>query len=371
VHKAKGLEFPVVFVGSCTRGRFPVAQRGDPLELPAALAKDRLPAGDYHEQEERRLLYVAMTRARDELRFTAARDYGHLRPRRPSPFIAEALGPLAAPPVRPESPASVLARFAPSEEPTATLAPIPDEEIVTISRQALEDYLECPLKFKYGHVLRLPVPADPSAMYGAALHRAVAEYHLRRVAGEAVTLERLETVFRAAWVAEGFLSSDHAEQRLAQGLRVIQAFLVREEHRRGVAEAVERPFSFLLGRDRITGRWDLVEREDTGAVVIDYKSSDVWNPRLADERARASLQLDVYAVAYRRAFGEVPRRLELRFLESGLAGRVSKTEDDLQRTAETISSAARSIRARDYTPKPGPFTCGVCAYRDACPSAFR
>jgi DNA helicase-2/ATP-dependent DNA helicase PcrA len=147
--------------------------------------------------------------------------------------------------------------------------------------------------------------------------------------------------------------------------------LVREEHRRGVAEAVERPFSFLLGRDRITGRWDLVEREDTGAVVIDYKSSDVWNPRLADERARASLQLDVYAVAYRRAFGEVPRRLELRFLESGLAGKVSKTEDDLQRTAETISSAARGIRARDYTPKPGPFTCRVCAYRDACPSAFR
>src|SRR5207249_4945148 len=79
VHKAKGLEFPVVFMVNLVHGKFPVQKRGDALELPAELIKDLLPSGDFHTQEERRLFYVGMTRARRELFFTSARDYGGTR----------------------------------------------------------------------------------------------------------------------------------------------------------------------------------------------------------------------------------------------------------------------------------------------------
>ncbi len=371
VHKAKGLEFPVVFVGSCTKGRFPHPDRPEPLELPAELAKERLPAGDYHEQEERRLLYVAMTRARDELAFTAARDYGQVRPRRPSPFIAEALGPLIAPPARPETPAAVIARFAPSDVVPTPEAPIPDEDVITISRAALEDYRACPLRYRYAHVLRLPVPLEPNAMYGSALHRAVAEYYRRKLAGHPVALEDLQAAFRAAWVAEGFLSAEHAEGRLEQGLRTLALFFAREEERGKLPEFVERPFSFMLGTNRVTGRWDLVEQENGGTVIVDFKSSDVFNQRIADERARDSLQLDVYALAYQRAFGELPKSVELRFLESGLAGRAAKTEKDLTEVSQLIAVAAKSIRARDYTPRPSLINCSICPFQEVCPASVR
>ena len=59
VHKAKGLEWPVVFMVDCVQNRFPSTRRSDPLEMPAGLIKDTLPTGDFHEQEERRLFYVA------------------------------------------------------------------------------------------------------------------------------------------------------------------------------------------------------------------------------------------------------------------------------------------------------------------------
>ena len=94
VHQAKGLEFPVVYVVGAADGRFPVRSRPDLLALPPALTGHPAP-GDpgLHRAEERRLFYVAITRARDELVLShaaAAREGG--RARRPSPFLAEALG---------------------------------------------------------------------------------------------------------------------------------------------------------------------------------------------------------------------------------------------------------------------------------------
>jgi len=91
VHKAKGLEFRVVFMVSLIKGKFPWPKRREALALPDELVKDILPAGDFFLQEERRLFYVAMTRAKEELYLTSARDYGGKRQRKISVFILEAL----------------------------------------------------------------------------------------------------------------------------------------------------------------------------------------------------------------------------------------------------------------------------------------
>ena len=91
VHKAKGLEFPVVFMIGLVDGRFPARTRREPLALPTALVNEMLPEGDAHVQEERRLFYVGMTRARDELMLSHAADYGGRRTRRVSQFVLEAL----------------------------------------------------------------------------------------------------------------------------------------------------------------------------------------------------------------------------------------------------------------------------------------
>src|SRR5438552_14090504 len=75
-----------------TVDRPPVQSLLDPFRLPDALT--RMPPLDRerHIAEERRLAYVAMTRAKDAFYFTSAIDYGFQRPSRPSRFIGEALG---------------------------------------------------------------------------------------------------------------------------------------------------------------------------------------------------------------------------------------------------------------------------------------
>src|SRR4030042_2477855 len=93
VHSAKGLEFPVVFLVNLVGQRFPTNERREQIPIPEALIKEILPVGDYHLEEERRLFYVGMTRARDILFFTAANYYGEAkRERKISPFVYEALG---------------------------------------------------------------------------------------------------------------------------------------------------------------------------------------------------------------------------------------------------------------------------------------
>ena len=91
VHKAKGLEFPVVFLVGCAEQKFPGEGRRDPIPLPDALANETLAPADAHLHEERRLFYVAMTRAKDELVLTSAADYGTARARKVSRFVVEAL----------------------------------------------------------------------------------------------------------------------------------------------------------------------------------------------------------------------------------------------------------------------------------------
>ncbi|MEK7173204.1 MAG: 3'-5' exonuclease, partial [Patescibacteria group bacterium] len=76
IHGAKGLEFKYVFIGGMVDRRFPSTERQDPIEIPAQLIKEKLPEGDMHLQEERRLCYVAITRAKQGLFFTSADDYG-------------------------------------------------------------------------------------------------------------------------------------------------------------------------------------------------------------------------------------------------------------------------------------------------------
>ena len=406
VHKAKGLEFPTVFMIGLVDGRFPAASRRDPLAIPAELLPLSPVEGDAHLREERRLFYVGMTRARDELILTNAADYGGRRSRRVSPFVLEALDlPVAGTAVAGASTAAPLERlasFAGAGRPAGAVRR-PSAEPLSLSFYQVDDYLTCPLKYKYGHVVRLPVAPHHSIVYGAALHRAVQEFHRRQGHGEAMTEEELETAFVAAWRNEGFLTREHEEARLAAGKAALRRF--REEQMRPgsvVPTYVERDFSFTLDWDRVRGRWDRVDIEPIApgsdavgppppegpdrptadvveptlpllprerVTITDYKSSDVRDPLKARQRARDSLQLTIYAMGYEAMTGRLPDTVQLHFLETGLVGQAVVDAKRLAKGRQSIATAAAGIRAGVFDPTPDAMACSYCPYRDICPAS--
>ena len=403
VHKAKGLEFPVVFLPGMVAGRFPSSGRGETLPLPAGLGRGTPPTSASALAEERRLCYVAMTRARDELILSHAADYGGARARRVSPFVLEALdlpavagvpGAGAAAPTAAER----LAAFEAQPAPTA-IAKGPIDEPLSLSFYQVDDYLTCPLKYKYAHVLRVPLAPHHAIVYGAALHRAVQLFHQRHARGHVMSDAELGEAFTAAMTNEGFVSREHEEARLDAGRAALRRFRAAQLQPDAVIPTyVEREFSFQLGGDRVRGRWDRVDIVATGdaadgphrspaapsadivsptlemlgperVTITDYKSSDVRDPVKARQRARESLQLQIYAMGYEAMTGRLPDAVALHFLESGLVAEVPVDPKRLAKARDKIQVAATGIRARDYDAKPDYLACTYCAFRDLCPSS--
>ena len=370
VHKAKGLEWPVVFLVNCVQEKFPTRRRGDALEMPLGLIKDTLPTGDFHLQEERRLFYVGMTRAKEALYLTSAQDMGGRKKWKTSQFVLEALD-LPKDAARPFKAKAIeeLQRNAPPPAPeNGGAAPTPPEQELTVSHNQVDDYQTCPLKYHYIHIKRIPLRQHHSVVYGSAIHKAVEFYLRRRAVGNFTSLEDFLKAFDDAWRNEGFLTREHEEQRKRAGVEALTRFYHEEEASGQKPTDVEREFGFALGPTRVRGRFDRVDDTPEGTVVIDYKSSDVTEPKKADQRARESLQLKMYALAQKEMTGRLPARVELRFLESGLAGRHKPTEKDLVEAREAIEAAAAGIRARRFDPTPGYQTCRYCAYNQICPS---
>ena len=180
-----------------------------------------------------------MTRARDELVLTHAADYGGRRARRMSPSSWRpwtCRSPWSRPwprsrprgsrsdrrPLRRSDSGRARARDCPDcARPIAIgtsdgLSPVVGARRAgsrTCGRTALAELLPggrlptCPLKYKYVHVLRVPIAPHHSIVYGSALHQAVQEFHRRQARGYVMTEDELIAAFERAWSNEGFLTA--------------------------------------------------------------------------------------------------------------------------------------------------------------------
>jgi DNA helicase-2/ATP-dependent DNA helicase PcrA len=131
--------------------------------------------------------------------------------------------------------------------------------------------------------------------------------------------------------------------------------------------AVEEEFVFLLERNRVSGRYDLVLEQAGETTIVDFKTGEVREPKAAERRARESLQLDIYALAHLRTKGRLPDRVELRFLETGLVGSRRPTPQEATATETRIRAAASAIRKREFPARPTFFACSQCPFREICP----
>jgi DNA helicase-2/ATP-dependent DNA helicase PcrA len=371
VHKAKGLEFGTVFLVGLIEDRFPGRERRERIPVPDGVLKESLPGRENYLQEERRLFYVAMTRARQALTMTWARDYGTRRFKKISPFVLEALDiPKMPEDVLKASVLEDIRRYALATARTATPAAVRPPGALRLSFVRVEDYLVCPLKYKFRHDMRVPVLPHHSIVFGRVLHGVIHTYLKSRMQGRAVSEQDIIDDYRKAWVNEGFLSREHEELRKAAGERALRLFYRREEESGRRPAFLERPFRWQERGLRFSGRFDRIDFEEAGPVIIDFKTTEASSRKEADRAAAESLQMDVYALSFLKTEGQVPVETRLHFLESDIVGRAAKGQKELARAAAKIREAADGIKAGDFKARPDWHNCSICEFKTICPSSF-
>ncbi len=373
IHKAKGLEFRVVFMVCLVSGKFPGANRRQQIEVPDELIKETLPEGDFHLQEERRLFYVGMTRAKEELYLTSAADYGGTRTKRLSQFVSEAMGfDCREAEKKGASALESIQRFAPPKDSPKQENPgyVAPGKVITLSYYQIDDYCTCPLKYKYVNILRVPVMEHHTVIYGRAMHEAVSRYFQERLSGSEMQLDRLLEIFRASFDPQGFLDAKHQEERLKLGQEALVRFFNSESVLRTMPLFIEKEFSFIFEENKITGRLDRVDKRGDKVTIMDFKTSEVKTQKDADRRVRESDQLKLYSLAYKTIYGTLPEEVSLYFLESGIVGTVRVKEEDLEGIKDKVRRVASGIRRQEYPATPGYMSCNYCVYNQICPDAF-
>ncbi len=370
MHKGKGLEYDTVFVVSLSDSHLPA--RGGPsgLDLPEELVRgkaEKSPTASL--SEERRLLYVAMTRARRRLYLSASLDYGTKNTHRISRFVIEALGS--------EKIEKKFLKTEPVERirgfekvrglSGVVLEPISKSKTITLSQAAVDDYLTCPFKYQLIHVTPIRLVADARVAYGNAIHRTIGEYYKLRAAGKRVTEKQLIEWFDTFWDESGFLSRTHEKRRYEQGVLALGSFY-KKAQKTPLPAAVEKDFRVKMGKNIIRGRYDAIWEKEKGTEVVDFKTADIKDQKKADRRTKESFQLSVYALAYLKETDRLPASVKLYFVDTGVIGSFEPTEKSVQRTEEKIERVFEGIRSREYGPTPGLNSCRYCPFGLYCPA---
>ncbi len=374
VHSAKGLEFPVVFLVNLVSARFPSRERREQIPLPEELIKEILPVGDHHEQEERRLFYVGMTRACDQLFLTAANYYGEAkREKKVSQFVVEVLGEkvIGKPKKRlAEDQLSLLSWQAPIKEQEGAIR----QPINYLSFSQIDTFDTCPRRYRFRYLQRIPVPPSAAASFGTSIHKTLRDFYQEliearkvspRAKGKKLTKKDLLSLLKVNWVPEGYASKAHEERMKKQGQRMLSDFYKKFDAK-VVPRDLEQPFIIRVSpKLRIGGKIDRVDEKNGQLEIIDYKTGRVMDQKTVDN----SLQMTVYALAATDPgiYNKNPEAVVLTFyyLDPGEKKSTKRTGEQLKKAKKDLAEKAKEIEKSKFEPTPG-IWCDWCDFRLLC-----
>ena len=355
IHQAKGLEFEAVFVPAMVEGRLPQSGRSPRFELPAAVLEPLVRGKEDVIAEERRLLYVAMTRARRLLYLTRASHYEGGRRWRDSRFLKE---------VRAAGGRTVVQRDLPaSPNPAPQPSPRRGKAEVVLSYSSIATYLDCPRQYWYRHVQRLPVVQTAEAVQGEILHETLRRAGEARRGGAAITTAMLRSMHQEVWKQTAFPDARRAATFERNGASQLESY----RNRGGLdaqPEYLEQPFTTSVDGWMLNGVIDRIDRTAEGWRIVDYKSGRPV------PRGRRDLQVALYALGAASALKLDPVELEMVYLASGESLRVEHTGPLLAEAAREGSEVAESVRSGRFDAKPERRRCRLCPYRLVCAEAL-
>ncbi len=379
VHMAKGLEFKYVFIPCLVDKKFPVVNRKEKISIPDALIKEKLAEGDLHIEEERRLFYVALTRAQKELFLSSASDYGGVREKKPSIFLEELRDKKEEyyTRIKKSKKENILTTF--EKDLLGT-----EEELKVIKKYSLpkqfsfsqlEAYSNCPLQYKFAFILRIPVEDKVSFIFGKIMHNTLRDFFSYQLVSaqqslfgevDAVSkpsLEELLEIYQKNWRDDGYYNKKQREDYKNKGKKILKEFYQKLE-KEGWPQVIflEKSFKTKIGDYIFKGSIDRIDRLPDGTVkIIDYKTGQ------AKEKIDAShkRQLLLYKIAAESSLGLKVSELANYYLDNNTELSFFPKDREVEKLEERILAEIEEIKKCNFAPKPG-HLCKYCDFKGIC-----
>lgn len=369
VHGAKGLEFKYVFITNLVHLRFPSTERRDPIEVPEVFIKEDLPSGDAHLQEERRLFYVAMTRAKEKVYLTWAKNYGGATSKKPSRFIDEI---------------AILSQDinTPIKEPNKintkqSKANYPIPKIFSFSQ--LKAYEACPRQYFYNFIAKIPTKGSAHFSFGKTMHSTLQKFYQLIInnaelgQGDLFSKDKkivmpgekeLLDFYEESWIDDWYESDSQKQKYHQDGIRILKDYYKQYKDNFPIPLFLEKGFTIKIKDYSLRGVFDRVDIEQSAWKIIDYKTGQAKDKLTFDDKK----QLLIYQIAAEEVFKQPVKELTFFYLSNNSAVSFVGSEKEITKVKDWITTTIDNISSHDFTATPG-HVCATCDFRSICPYA--
>jgi len=377
IHKAKGLEFDTVFLMGLQTRKFPSDNRGDAIEVPEELIKSPKKTRETHIQEERRLMYVAMTRAKKSLHLIHAKSSPEAKKEiKASIFFNEVNNKYCNVVDYNQEIKLTLSDLHPKDELNDIIVRedmrLQDlDTIISLSYSNISSFNNCPLKFKYQTIYKIPSEPLAHLKFGQYVHRILEKLHASINQGVVPSEDSFIKLYYSSWnlLNVGFLDQEHVDDYKKEGEKILRKYYQDNKNNFKKAKFLEKRFKITLKNLTVNGVIDRIDLlDDESCEIVDYKTGKPKNEKEIRKEECGFLQLYIYAMYCQDELNLIPEKLSYYYLTDGSKVTITPTPEELAFAEEFILRTANEIKKGDFKAKPEKRKCSFCEYRRVCPS---
>jgi DNA helicase II / ATP-dependent DNA helicase PcrA len=423
VHGVKGMQYPVVIIPDVIEHRLPTKFQKDKFQIPQDLlkgVKSKFDEKELHIQEERRLFYVAITRAKEKLIITYAKRYGENKiDSKPSRFLTEidyqqneninfqkadaqelsAESTTKDDQIQTRLMKQVISNLSTGKfteaienvllyakstnknldikteligkikEPDYSTLEQAEEEPVTVpenhvfSVSQFVGYKKCPRLYQYRHVMKIPEKPRYYFDFGSSLHSIAEQLTRMQKDGKAINETVAEELLAKFWDPKGYKSKIDEKRDYDEAKAILKVFLEEQAKSKSEIVDIERWFETSIGEIKLRGRIDRIDKDGSGYIVVDYKTSKKASSL---NELKKDMQLLVYALAVTQMYGTGPLKVGDWFLRSNEKVFFEPENQAIEAIQTEITEMASKIKAAAFEPKKGSWECNYCDYTCLC-----